>query len=186
MPIYWSLASIPELSDLPSSEQGRLYRSCWFKPFRRWQMWAALAVVCACEVGVRHIGEAFGFGSGFAGALIDVLCMTFVWLILVQVATNLARPYLRAAREAGLAKAEEPPPPPVPWTVRICEQQQAKTEMPLVQKALLRHGIPPQVAYQAAGQFRRGERVVVRVRDAEAGRALVAALQGLGVAAEAA
>jgi hypothetical protein len=81
-----------------------------------------------------------------------------------------------------LGKAEEPPPPP--WTVRISEQQQAKSEMPLVQQLLLRQGIPSRAAYKAAGEFRRGKRAVVLVRDAEAGRVLVNALQGLGLAAE--
>lgn len=56
--------------------------------------------------------------------------------------------------------------------------------MPLVQKLLLRQGIPPREADKAAGAFRRGVRAVVPVRDAEAGTALVNALQGLGLAAE--
>lgn len=231
MKIYWSLESIPELSDLTPSERLRLWQRCSFKPFRHWQVWAALAIGAACAVGALHtVGDPFAsaFASGLAGGLggslgsllernwetwtalaIGAACAAvgatvgylfgsafaiglcgFVLGVTVscfvgwQVGSNLARPYLRAAREAGLGKAEEPPLPPLPSTVHISEQQQAKTEMPLVQKMLLKHGIPSQVAYQAAGQFRRGKRVVLRVRDADAGRALVAALQGLGVAAE--
>ena len=42
----------------------------------------------------------------------------------------------------------------------------------------------PGVAYKTAGYFRRGERGEVVVGDAEAGSALVSALQELGVSAE--
>jgi hypothetical protein len=73
--------------------------------------------------------------------------------------------------------------PPPPWTVCISARQQAKTQMRVVQELLLKHRIPAHVAYKAAGQFRRGVRVIVPVSNVEAGRALVSALQGLGLAA---
>jgi hypothetical protein len=79
-------------------------------------------------------------------------------------------------------RANEPQPPP--WAVWIDGQQQTKTQMRAVQELLLKHRIPAQAAYQAAVKFRRGVRVYVPVRDAEAGAALVNALQGLGVSAE--
>src|SRR5262249_50234561 len=80
--------------------------------------------------------------------------------------------------------AEALPPSPPAWTVCISEGQQVKTQMQTIQDLLLRERIPAGAAYAAAKQFRRGSQAVVPVRDAEAGQALVNALQGLGVAAE--
>jgi hypothetical protein len=92
--------------------------------------------------------------------------------------------YARAEFAAEVSipgRAEEPPPP---WTVCISERQETKTEMRMVQELLLKHGIPARAAYNAASQFRGGVRVVVPVRNAEAGRALVNGLQGFRLAAE--
>jgi hypothetical protein len=83
-----------------------------------------------------------------------------------------------------LGKADPPPPPPPQWTVRIRGGQEAKTQMRLVQELLLRRHILPGAAYHAAVLFRRGIRAVVPVPDGEAGRALVKALEGLGLEAE--
>src|SRR5215475_3779534 len=42
MRIYWSLKSVPELSDLPSEERRRVWRAAYWKTARHWQFWAGL------------------------------------------------------------------------------------------------------------------------------------------------
>jgi hypothetical protein len=86
MQIYWSLKSIPELARLPSEERGRVWRAAIWKTTRRWQLWASLVGVVLCvEIGRRiydPIGALIGAGVGS--------------FIFAQVATHLARPYIRA------------------------------------------------------------------------------------------
>jgi hypothetical protein len=86
MQIYWSFKSIPELARLPSEERGRVWRAAIWKTTRRWQYWASLAGVVLCgEIG-RHI-----YGS--IGTIIAAVVSSFIF---AQVATRLARPYMRA------------------------------------------------------------------------------------------
>lgn len=109
MKLYWSLRSIPELSDLPRAEQRRLWRECWWKVIRHWQVWlvflvgflgilggAVLVVALACDFGLPL---ALILVSGVGGSLFPFL--------LNQVSIPLARPYLRAAREPDRAPAQQ-------------------------------------------------------------------------------
>jgi hypothetical protein len=69
------------------------------------------------------------------------------------------------------------------WTVHITGGQGDKIEMQMLQKLLRERRVPAHAAYKAAGEFRRGMPVVVPVQDGNEGRALVNALQGVGLAA---
>ncbi len=42
MPIYWTIKSIPELSQLPPKERGIVWRRVYKMTFRHWQTWIAL------------------------------------------------------------------------------------------------------------------------------------------------
>ena len=108
MKIYWSLQSIPELADLPRPERRRLWRKCWGKVLRHWQIWLMFLLLCSSLLGVLFVSAwlALVVGLGWPLALILVSGAwgsTFGFL-LDQVSIPLARPYLRQAREAGRAR----------------------------------------------------------------------------------
>ena len=86
MQIYWTRKSIPELSGLPLAERMRVWRAVHRKTMRHWQFWASLAGAGLCaEIGV-HIYDRIG------GIIGDIVGLFIFW----QVATHLARPYIRA------------------------------------------------------------------------------------------
>ncbi len=72
MPIYWTLKSIPELSQLSSAERGQAWRRVNRKTFRHWQTWVGL-VACGALAGLgSHFGGTFGhplIGAAIGGAL---------------------------------------------------------------------------------------------------------------------
>jgi len=88
MRIYWSLKSIPELSDLPSEERRRVWRAAYWKTARHWQFWAGLVgiglftLIGNALIGHPPIGGAIGAGVG-----------GFIYGGLMS---HLARPYIRA------------------------------------------------------------------------------------------
>lgn len=96
MRFYWSLKSIPELSELPRAERGRRWRAVSWKTFRHWQTWVSLAgLALYSAIGV------------YLGALIDpsttsqiiggAIAGGFGGFIYGQVITVMARPYLRSS-----------------------------------------------------------------------------------------
>ncbi len=68
MPIYWTLKSIPELSDLSLAERNRRFARIRRKAFRHWQTWLGLL---GCSV-LSGIGSVLGgnLGHPFIGAAI--------------------------------------------------------------------------------------------------------------------
>ena len=108
MKMYWSLRSVPELADLPPAERRRLWRECWGKVLRHWQVWLLFLLFYSGLLGVLVVAAwlALVVGLGWPLALILV---SGVWggafgFLLDQVSIPLARPYLRQAREAGRAR----------------------------------------------------------------------------------
>jgi hypothetical protein len=91
MQIYWSLKSIPELSGLPRAERGRRWRAAYRKTFRHWQTWVSLLALGLCSVLGEYLGSLTG--SQFIGSVVGA---GVGGLIYGQVATELARPYLRS------------------------------------------------------------------------------------------
>src|SRR5687767_7461066 len=104
MPVYWSLRSVPELSDLPRAERRRLWRRCWPQSaFRHWQTWAALLACGLSPLLGGWVGAWVGsqFGARFLGGLLGAGVGGGIGGFVVgQVGTAVLRPYLRAEREA--------------------------------------------------------------------------------------
>ncbi len=64
MKIYWTLKSIPELAEMSKKDRKKVWRRCYWKVFRHWQTWFALATCGVCTaLGValgRFCGELTG------------------------------------------------------------------------------------------------------------------------------
>jgi hypothetical protein len=91
MQFYWSLKNIPELSGLSSQDRGRVWRTAHWKIYRHWQVWLALVGLGLCTFIGSMLGRQIDhqtIGSAI-GAVVGAT-------IYGQVATRLARPYLRA------------------------------------------------------------------------------------------
>jgi len=104
MSFYFTLASIPELADLPASERRIAWHNCRNRAYRRWQTWVGTALA-----GLA--GVTFGAGTLFAFVYLSpfsrlptyfvagFVCGAVVvgvteWLRTVVVASQI-RPYLR-------------------------------------------------------------------------------------------
>ncbi|WP_416414347.1 hypothetical protein [Pantoea sp. App145] len=85
MKIFWSLRSIPELSQLPSKECGKRWNEVYALTFRHWETWAGLAL-CAllCGMGVKFFG--------IPGVIIMGAIAGFLYS---QVVIHVARKYYR-------------------------------------------------------------------------------------------
>jgi hypothetical protein len=72
MPIYWTLKSIPELSQLSSAERSQAWRRVNHRTWRHWQTWVGL-VACGALAGLgSYFGGTFGYpliGAAIGGAL---------------------------------------------------------------------------------------------------------------------
>jgi hypothetical protein len=105
MKVYWSLRSIPELSDLPHAERRRLWRECWWKVLDHWQVWVVYFVGCLGIFGGMFVAAwlslAVGLGWGVGLLLVSLVWGSVFPFLLNQVSIPLARPYLRALRETG-------------------------------------------------------------------------------------
>jgi hypothetical protein len=104
MKVYWSLESLPELSDLPHAERRRLWRECWWKVLDHWQVWVVYLVGCLGIYGGMFVAAWLSLAVGL-GWVLALLIVGLVWgsifsFLLNQVSFPLARPYLRALREA--------------------------------------------------------------------------------------
>ena len=101
MPIYWSLKSIPELSNLPSNARVRVWQRVYRKTFLHWQTWLGL-IACGICAG---IGSYLGgiVGSSLAGAAIGGGIGGFVFS---QASIHVARRYYKDVllQNEGLAK----------------------------------------------------------------------------------
>jgi hypothetical protein len=69
MAIYWNLKSIPEFSQMSSSEIKLKWKNIKFKIFRHWQTWFGL-VGCGICAGLGSYFAALWWGSGLIGAAI--------------------------------------------------------------------------------------------------------------------
>ncbi|MBK0167488.1 hypothetical protein [Klebsiella sp. S69] len=63
MKIYWTLKSIPELSQLPLKERGKRWRCAYWRTFRHWETWGALVLMAL------FTGSGSYFFSGFGSAV---------------------------------------------------------------------------------------------------------------------
>jgi hypothetical protein len=110
--VYWSLRSIPELSDLPRAERRRLWRECWWKVLGHWQVWLVFLVGLLGLLGgtvlVPFLALACEFGLPLALLLVSGVWGSLFGFLLNQVSIPLARPYLRAARASGRSPAQQP------------------------------------------------------------------------------
>jgi hypothetical protein len=108
MRVYWSLRSIPELTDLPRAERRRLWRQCWGKVLGHWQVWLAfLAGALGLPAGAflaAWLVSAAGFAWSPAVILAGGVWGSAYGFILNQVSIPLARPHLRAARGGAGAR----------------------------------------------------------------------------------
>ena len=108
MKVWWSLRSIPELSDLPHAQQRRLWRHCWPKVLDHWQIWLVFLTGVLGLIACTYLAEflALGVGLGWPVALVLV---SAAWgsafsFVLNQVSIPLARPYLCEARGGEQAR----------------------------------------------------------------------------------
>jgi hypothetical protein len=56
MKLYWSTEAIPELADLPRSQQQYLWSKCHMYGYRHWETWTALLIFAICVVVGITIG----------------------------------------------------------------------------------------------------------------------------------
>jgi len=91
MQIYWTLRSIPELSELPLGERMPVWRAAYRKTTRHWQFWASFLVLGLCV----HIGQYF---YAPIGGYIGVVVGSFIFS---QVSIHVARPALLSPEHAS-------------------------------------------------------------------------------------
>jgi SNF family Na+-dependent transporter len=63
MPIYWTLKSIPELSNLSLAERNRSWAHIRSKAFRHWQTWLGLLACAAFSAVGTLLGEQWGHAT---------------------------------------------------------------------------------------------------------------------------
>src|SRR5262245_6849726 len=102
MKIWWSLQSVPKLSDLPRAGGRRLWRQCWGKVLGHWQVWLVFlvgySVLFGCMFLAAFLAMVVGLGWPLALILVGGGWGTAFAFLLDQVSIPLARPYLREAR----------------------------------------------------------------------------------------
>ncbi len=93
MRIYWSLKSIPELSDLPNEERRQIWVATRRGPFRHWQYWAAvLGAFLVLMLLVPLVDVVQSMGSRI---VIYSLALYVFVLFIRQVGFYFIRPYMR-------------------------------------------------------------------------------------------
>jgi hypothetical protein len=119
MKVYWSLAAIPELADLPPRDRRRLWRETWPKVV--WHQPVVLVgfvLIPAVSVGgmylVGYLALAVGLGWPVSFLLVSGAVGAAYGFIVTQVTIPVVRPYLRAARlaESQSGQQAEPAAPP--------------------------------------------------------------------------
>ena len=102
MHIYWGFGTIPECAPLPKKERKRIWRTVCWKPFYHWQTWVMLIAPGTFSAIGTELAEPFAWqtagryiGAGIGGLLYG------------QVATHMARPYIREQVEAEGLKGRE-------------------------------------------------------------------------------
>ncbi len=85
MRLYWTLKSIPELSQISSKERGRRWRIVYKSAFRHWEMWGGLALMAFLAAT----------GSHFFGAIGAMMLSALGGFIYGQVVIFIARKYYR-------------------------------------------------------------------------------------------
>jgi len=110
MTFYWTLKSIPELTQLPARMRWRAWYACVDKTFRHWQTWLACAAAVAPILVFLFLGLLMWPASSspaelashdealpvFLAALGVFLLSLPGILIFGQIQSEIIRPYLRA------------------------------------------------------------------------------------------
>ncbi|MFL9870731.1 hypothetical protein [Paraburkholderia megapolitana] len=60
MAIYWTLKSIPELSQLTAKERRLAWRRTYLSTFHHWQTWMGMAGCAACAALGSYLGILWG------------------------------------------------------------------------------------------------------------------------------
>jgi hypothetical protein len=103
MKIYWTIKSIPELSNLPDEERKTIWRRCWAKASRK--TWIELCILSVfvgfcMALGIRIWGHWVGiFITTIAGFVLG-----FIW---VQLVIRKTIPYIRAEVNSGRQTNDE-------------------------------------------------------------------------------
>ena len=78
--IYWSLKSVPGLSQMSKKNRKVVWRRCYLKSFRNWQTWVAVAACIACAGIGDVLGRMLGaetistaIGGGFGGLIFGLV-----------------------------------------------------------------------------------------------------------------
>jgi hypothetical protein len=119
MKIYWTRDSVPELADLPPRERRRLWRECWGKVLWHWPVLLVGFVLLPALLGgalylTGYLALAVGLGWPLALLLASGVFGATYGFILEQVSIPIARPYLRAARDATQQSGEPAEPGAAP------------------------------------------------------------------------
>jgi hypothetical protein len=111
MKVYLPWRPLPELANLDRRSRRRIWRRCYYKTLRHWQVWAGVAiwlVICvlffilpAVRVNRYMIDQYYPDPKPpwfrFAGALWGLLVLYIGALVWYQFLVPIVRPYLRKA-----------------------------------------------------------------------------------------
>lgn len=78
--IYWSLKSVPGLSQMSKKDRKVIWRRCYLKSFRNWQTWVAVGACIACAGIGNILGQIWGaetistaIGAGIGGLILGLV-----------------------------------------------------------------------------------------------------------------
>ncbi len=99
MKIYWTIKSIPELSNLPDEERRRIWRRCWAKASGNWKTWIELCALCSTlALFTWFFGRTWGLLGGIIGGIIVGSVLGLIW---AQVVIRKTIPHIRAEIDSG-------------------------------------------------------------------------------------
>jgi hypothetical protein len=93
MKLYWSINSIPELTDLPNEKRKEVWAVCQSRCFRNWQTGISIVLMGVCIAAGIKLGKFYyGHIGGIIGAVIaGGIGGSIIW----EIKVNIVRPHIR-------------------------------------------------------------------------------------------
>ena len=94
MKIYWTIKSIPELSQLPDEERKAIWRRCCARATGNWKTWIEFLVLCTTFFYCTgFFARTWGLWGAVSGSIIVGSVAGVIW---VQVVIRKTIPHIRA------------------------------------------------------------------------------------------